>query len=69
MPSWPSCAVMVSLFVVAPPLSVDNVMAALKRVSKKWRKLGTDLFVPDATLSVIEADFTSDLEQLRGVGS
>ena len=55
------------LFVVAPPLSVDAVMAVFKEVAWKWRDFGRCLSIPDAALNVIEKDFIADFERLRGV--
>ena len=42
-------------------------MSVLGGVAGKWRDVGREFYIPDATLSVIDADFTSDLERLRGV--
>ena len=55
------------LFVVAPPLSVDAVMAVFKEVAWNWRKFGRLLDIPQAALNVIEIDFSADLDRLRGL--
>ena len=46
------------LFVVAPPLSVDSVMVAMKSEGHKWKSVGYDheLNIPDGTLSHIAID-------------
>ena len=56
-----------SLYVVAPPLSVDSVAAVLEVFAEKWRDVGQDLYIPQAALGVIQGDFDSDLDRLRGV--
>ena len=58
---------MVLVFVVAPPLSVDSVMAVLGSVAHKWRNIGDKLHIPDATLSYIGGECKDDLESLKRV--
>lgn len=54
-------------FVVAPPLSVDNVMAILSGVAYRWLDVGSGLHIPDSTLSFLNGDCGSDEERLRRV--
>ena len=61
------CVIILSLFVVAPPLSVDSVMAVLGGVAHKWKHVGKWLSIPDATLSYIDGECKDDLECLRRV--
>ena len=61
------CVIILSLFVVAPPLSVDSVMAVLGGVAYKWMDVGVLLHIPDATLSYIDGECKDDLERLRRV--
>ena len=61
------CVILLSLFVVAPPLSVDNVMAVLGGVAHKWMLVGEELHIPDATLSYIDGECKDDLECLGRV--
>ena len=61
------CVIILSLFVVAPPLSVDSVMAVLGGVAHNWRSVGQKLYIPDATLSYIDGECKDDLERLRRV--
>ena len=61
------CVIILSLFVVAPPLGVDSVMAVLGGVAHKWRTVGNVLYIPDATLSYIDGECNDDLECLRRI--
>ena len=61
------CVIILSLFVVAPPLSVDSVMAVLGGVAHKWMDVGVWLYIPHATLSYIDKECKDDLECLRRV--
>ena len=61
------CVIILSLFVVAPPLSVDSVMAVLGDVAHMWRTMGVWLRIPDATMSYIDGECKDDLERLRRV--
>ena len=42
-------------------------MEVLKGLSKRWRDIGSDLFVHKAALNVIENDILGDLERVRSV--
>ena len=61
------CVIILSLFVVAPPLSVDSVTAVLGGVAHKWIDVGVLLCIPDATLSYILHQCKDDMERLRRV--
>ena len=61
------CVIILSLFVVAPPLSVDSVMAVLGGVAHKWWNVGNWLYIPNATLSYIGGECKDDLVRLRRV--
>ena len=61
------CVIILSLFVVAPPLSVDSVMAVLGGVAHMWMDVGNGLYIPNATLSYIGGECKDDLERLRRV--
>ena len=61
------CVIILSLFVLAPPLSVDSVMAVLGGVAHNWRRVGQCLYIPYATLSYIGGECKDDLERLRRV--
>ena len=61
------CVIILSLFVVAPPLSVDSVMAVLGGVVHKWWNVGEWLYIPNATMSYINGECKDDLECLRRV--
>ena len=57
-----------SLFVVAPPLSVDNVLKTLKTLSTKWRDMGRNcLYIPEAVLQCIESEHSTDVGCLRAL--
>ena len=57
----------VSLFVVAPPLSVDNVVQALKAISAEWRQVGYRLYIPDVVQQCIESEHSTDMERLHAL--
>ena len=57
----------VSLFVAAPPLSVDNVVQALKALSALWRDVGDWLYIPKAAQQHIESEYSTDVECLRAL--
>ena len=56
-----------SLFVVAPPLSMDSVMTVLEGVAGRWRGVGRWLSIPGHILIVISEEGGSDMERLRAV--
>jgi hypothetical protein len=56
-----------SFSLIAPPLSVDSVMAVLAGVTEMWRKIGRELYIGVAALDIIGSDFTSDVDKLRAV--
>lgn len=55
------------MFVVAPPLSVDNVMAVLGGLEENWKEVGRVLGIPEAARKVIEEENTLNLKRLRGI--
>ena len=55
------------MFVVAPPLSVDNVMAVLGGLEEKWDEVGEELYIPPAARQVIKEESSSNLKRLRGI--
>ena len=55
------------LLYIAPPLSVDNVMAVLKGLEGRWSRIGDVLFVPEAVLYQIQADSSSNHDRLKSV--
>ena len=57
----------VSLFAVAPPLSIDNVVSALKSETEKWRDVGWWLCIPDAAMDVIKSECSTPSQCLRAV--
>ena len=57
----------VSLFVAAPPLSVDNVVQALKAISAKWQHVGDCLDIPNAVQQHIKSEHFTHVECLRAL--
>ena len=56
----------VSLFTLAPPLTLNNVLRCIQGV--QWRKLGEKLLaLHKEKLNVIERENTSDQDQLRAL--
>lgn len=53
--------------IVGASLSVDSVVAALKDVASEWKRVGKELYVPDATLHLIKSEYASPMERLRVV--
>ena len=53
------------MFVVAPPLSVDRVMAALEGLEKVWDHIGACLRIPEATRRNIAEEHSEDVGRLR----
>ena len=54
-------------FLVAPPLSVDNVMSALEGLAREWEKVGQLLLVPEATREAIKYENSRDVDRLHAV--
>ncbi len=57
----------VSLFVAAPPLSVDNVLKALKDLSARWQHVGDQLSIPSAVQQRIRSEHSTDVGRLRAL--
>ena len=56
-----------SLFAVAPPLSIDNVIRALKSLTEQWRDVGEWLHIPIAAMNVMESECSTLSQCLRSV--
>ena len=52
-------------FVAAPPLSVDNVMAALRELEGQWRLVSRALYIPMTVQSQIWLDSSSNHDRLK----
>ena len=57
----------VPLFVVAPPLSVDNVMKTLESLTEQWDTVGGCLHIPSAVRQRVRSECSNDTECLRRV--
>ena len=57
----------VLLFAVAPPLSIDNVVNALKSLTEEWRYVGVRLCIPTAALDVVKSECSTPSQCLRAV--
>ena len=56
------------VFVAAPVLSVDSVMAVLEKHQKEWKEVGISLSLPfPLMLDILEKDISSDEDKLRSV--
>ena len=57
----------VSLFAVAPPLSIDNVVSALKSLTEEWRRVGRELYITSTAMDVMESECSTPSQCLRAV--
>ena len=57
----------VLLFVVAPPLSIDNIICALKSLIEEWRRVGACLHIPDTAIYIMGCECSTPSQCLRAV--
>ena len=55
------------LFPLVPALTVENIMAALRGIERRWNDIGRWLYVPRQTRQEIESQHSTDSERLRAV--
>ena len=55
------------LFPLVPALTVENIMAALRGMERRWDIIGAWLYVPEKTRWEIRSQHSTDSDRLRAV--